>query len=75
MDSTNDRTTRKQYSMQFKLVNRRTKEVVDTLEVIKSEKDIAKEIFQRKKQLDNKSFEKLYEVMENRDDGDRPTRF
>jgi CRISPR/Cas system CSM-associated protein Csm2 small subunit len=75
MDSTNDRTTRKQYSMQFKLVNRRTKEVVDTLEVIKSEKDIAKEIFQRKKQLDNKSFEKLYEVMENKDDGDRPTRF
>jgi CRISPR/Cas system CSM-associated protein Csm2 small subunit len=61
--------------MQFKLVNRRTKEVVDTLEVIKSEKDIAKEIFQRKKQLDNKSFEKLYEVMENKDDGDRPTRF
>lgn len=61
--------------MQFKLVNRRTKEVVDTLEVIKSEKDIAKEIFQRKKQLDNKSFEKLYEVVENKDDGDRPTRF
>lgn len=59
--------------MQFKLVNRRTKEVVDTLEVIKSEKDIAKEIFQRKKQLDNKSFEKLYEV--KKDDGDRPTRF
>jgi hypothetical protein len=54
-------------------VNRRTKEVVDTLEVIKSEKDIAKEIFQRKKQLDNKSFEKLYEV--KKDDGDRPTRF
>ncbi len=61
--------------MQFKLVNRRTKEVVDTLEVIKSEKDIAKEIFQRKKQLDNKSFEKLYEVVESKDDGDRPTRF
>ncbi len=65
MDRTNGRTPRGQYSMRFKLVNRRTKEVVDTLEVIKSEKDIAKEIFQRKKQLDNKSFEKLYEVKED----------
>ena len=62
--------------MQFKVVNRRTKEVVDRLDVVKSEKDIAKEIFQRKKQLDNKSFEKLYEVVETKEnDGDRPTRF
>ena len=59
--------------MQFKLVNRRTKEVVDTLEVIKSEEQIATEIFRRKKQLDKESFDNLYEVKE--DDGNRPTRF
>jgi len=48
--------------MQFKLVNKRTQEVVDTIEVIKSEKQIASEYFQNKKQLDKKSFDKLYEV-------------
>jgi hypothetical protein len=37
MDRTNGRTSKEQYSMQFKLVNKRTKEVVDTVEVIKSE--------------------------------------
>jgi len=61
--------------MQFKLVNRRTKEVVDTLEVIKSEEQIATEIFRRKKQLDDKSFDRLYEVVESKNDGNRPTRF
>ena len=48
--------------MRFKLVNRRTQEVVDRLDVIKTEKDIAKEVFQGKKQLDKESFDKLYEV-------------
>ena len=61
--------------MRFKLVNRRTKEVVDTLEVIKSEEQMATEIFKRKKQLDDNSFDKLYEVVESIDDGNRPTRF
>ena len=61
--------------MRFKLVNRRTKEVVDTLEVIKSEEQMATEIFKRKKQLDDNSFDKLYEVVESKDDGNRPTRF
>ena len=51
MDRTNDRTSRGQYSMRFKLVNRRTQEVVDRLDVIKTEKDIAKEVFQGKKSI------------------------
>jgi hypothetical protein len=67
MDRTNGRTSRGQYSMRFKLVNRRTQEVVDRLDVIKTEKDIAKEVFQGKKQLDKESFDKLYEV--KKDDG------
>ena len=58
MDRTNGRTSRGQYSMRFKLVNRRTQEVVDRLDVIKTEKDIAKEVFQGKKQLDKESFDK-----------------
>ena len=62
MDRTNGRTSRGQYSMRFKLVNRRTQEVVDRLDVIKTEKDIAKEVFQNKKQLDKESFDRLYEV-------------
>ena len=66
MDRTNGRTSRGQYSMRFKLVNKRTKEVVDRLEVVKSEEQIAREVFQNNKQLDNESFDKLYEV--KRDD-------
>jgi len=62
MDRTNGRTSRGQYSMRFKLINKRTQEVVDTLEVIKSEEQIAKEVFQNKKQLDKESFDRLYEV-------------
>ena len=52
--------------MRFKLVNKRTKEVVDRLEVVKSEEQIAREVFQNNKQLDKESFDKLYEV--KRDD-------
>ena len=48
--------------MQFKLINKRTKEVVDTVEVFKTEKQIAAEYFQNKKQLNKESFDKLYEV-------------
>ena len=68
MDRTNDRTSRGQYSMRFKLINKRTQEVVDRLEVIKTEKDIAREVFQNNKQLDKESFDKLYEV--KKDDRD-----
>ena len=56
--------------MQFKLVNKRTKEVVDTVGTRLLEYAI--EYFQVKKQLDEESFNKLYEVKE--DDGNRPTR-
>ena len=54
--------------MRFKLINKRTKEVVDTLEVIKTEEQIAKEVFQNNKRLDKESFDKLYEV--KKDDRD-----
>ena len=72
MDRTNGRTSRGQYSMRFKLVNKRTKEVVDTIEVIKTSEQVAKEVFQNKKQMDKETFDRLYEVKEY--DRDRPTR-
>ena len=56
--------------MRFKLVNKRTQEVVDTVGTRLLEYAI--EYFQVKKQLDEESFKKLYEVKE--DDRDRPTR-
>ena len=65
MDRTNGRTSRGQYSMRFKLVNKRTKEVVDTIEVIKTSEQIAKEVFQNKKQMDKETFDRLYEVKEH----------
>ena len=68
MDRRNGRTSRGQYSMRFKLVNRRTQEVVDRLDVIKSEKQIATDVFQNRKQLDKESFDRLYEV--KKDDRD-----
>jgi hypothetical protein len=68
MDRTNGRTSRGQYSMRFKLVNKRTKEVVDRLDVVKSEEQIAREVFQNNKQLDKESFDRLYEV--KKDDRD-----
>ena len=58
--------------MQFKLIHKQSKEVVDTIEVIKTSEQIATELFKQKKQLDDKTFKKLYEVKE--DDGNRPTR-
>ncbi len=67
MDRTNGRTSRGQYSMRFKLVHKQSQEVVDTIEVIKTEKQIAKDYFQNKKQLSKETFEKLYEV--KKDDG------
>jgi hypothetical protein len=63
MDRTNDRTSRGQYSMQFKLVNKRTKEVVDTVGTRLLEYAI--EYFQEKKKLDKESFNRLYEVKED----------
>ena len=63
MDSTNGRTSRGQYSMRFKLVNKRTKEIVDTVGTRLME--YAVEYFQVKKQLDKEDFERLYEVKED----------
>ena len=54
--------------MQYKLIHKQSNEVVDTIQVVKSEKQIAKEFFQNKKQLDKETFEKLYEV--KKDDRD-----
>jgi len=56
--------------MEFKLVNTRTQEAVDTVGTRLLE--YAEEYFQVKKQLDKETFNKLYEVKE--DDRDRLTR-
>ena len=58
--------------MQFKLIHKQSKEVVDTIEVIKTSEQIATELFKQKKQLDDETFKKLYEVKQ--DDGNRLTR-
>jgi hypothetical protein len=63
MDRTNGRTSRGQYSMRFKLVNKRTNEVVDRVGTRLLEYAI--EYFQVKKQLDKETFDKLYEVKED----------
>ena len=57
--------------MVYKLVNKRTQEVVDTTE--QKEKNTAWTYFYlRKKIVDRDDFNRLYEV--KRDDGDSPTR-
>ena len=58
--------------MRFKLIHKQSNEVVDTVDVIKTSEQIATELFRQRKQLDHKTFKKLYEVKE--DDGNRPTR-
>ena len=50
--------------MRFKLVHKQSQEVVDTIEVIKTEKQIAKDYFQNKKQLNKETLDRLYEVKE-----------
>ena len=46
--------------------------MVDTIEVIKTSEQIATELFKQKKQLDDETFKRLYEV--KADDGNRLTR-
>ena len=71
MDRTNDRTSRGQYSMRFKLVHKQSKEVVDTTE--QKEKNTAWTYFYLSKKIaDRDDFNRLYEV--KKDDKDRPTR-
>ena len=65
MDRTNDRTSKGQYSMRFKLVHKQSKEVVDTTE--QKEKNTAWTYFYLRKQIPNRDdFNRLYEV--KRDD-------
>ncbi len=58
--------------MRFKLIHKQSNEVVDTVDVIKTSEQIATELFRQRKQLDDKTFKKLYEV--KKDDGNRLTR-
>ena len=60
--------------MQYKLVNKTTREAVDTTE--QKEKNTAWTYFYLKKQIpDRDDFNRLYEVVESKSDRDRPTRF
>ena len=60
--------------MQYKLVNRKTKEAVDTTE--QTEQNTAWTYFYLRKQIpDRDDFNRLYEVVESKNDGNRPTRF
>lgn len=60
--------------MQYKLVNRKTKEAVDTTE--QTEPNTAWTYFYLRKQIpDRDDFNRLYEVVESKNDGNRPTRF
>ena len=63
--------------MQYKLIHKQSKEVVDTIQVVKTEEQIAKEYFQQRKQLDKDAFDRLFEVVrkEENNDGNRLTRF
>ncbi len=58
--------------MRFKLIHKQSKEVVDTVDVIKTSEQIATELFRQKKQLDDETFKRLYEV--KADDRNRLTR-
>ena len=60
--------------MQYKLVNKTSKEVVDTTE--QTEKNLAWTYFYLRKQIpDRDDFNRLFEVVESKNDGNRPTRF
>jgi len=61
--------------VQYKLVNKTTREAVDTTD--QKEKNTAWTYFYLKKQIpDRDDFNRLYEVVETKNyDGDRPTRF
>ena len=58
--------------MRFKLIHKQSKEVVDTVDVIKTSEQIATELFRQKNKLDDETFKRLYEV--KADDGNRLTR-
>ncbi len=59
--------------MQFKLIHKGSKEIVDTVGTTSDRE--AKQYFQLKKRLPLETFDKLYEVKKEEYDRDRPTRF
>ena len=60
--------------MAYILVNKRTEEVVDTTE--QTSKNTAWTYFYLRKQIpDRDDFNRLFEVVESKNDGNRPTRF
>ncbi len=60
--------------MQYNLVSKKSKEVVDTTE--QTEKNLAWTYFYLRKQIpDRDDFNRLFEVVESKNDGNRPTRF
>jgi len=62
MDRTNDRPTKEQYNMQWKLVAKVSNEIVDTVEAESVKIEQVKEYFRKKKRITKETFEKLYEV-------------
>ena len=62
MDRTNDRPTKEQYNMQWKLVAKVSNEIVDTIEADSDKIEQVTEYFRKKKRLSKETFEKLYEV-------------
>ena len=64
MDRTNVRPTKEQYNMQWKLVHKKSQEVVDTIEADSDNIEQVKEYFKKKKRITRETFEKLYEVKE-----------
>ena len=60
--------------MSYKLIHKASNEVVDTTSTFLENKELARYYFIQKKQLSEKSFDKLYEVEKEDYDRDRPTR-
>jgi len=64
MDRTNVRPTKEQYNMQWKLVHKKSQEVVDTIEADSDNIEQVTKYFKKKKRITRETFEKLYEVKE-----------
>ena len=62
MDRTNDRPTKEQYNMQWKLVAKVSNEIVDTVEADSNKIEQVTEYFRKKKRITRQTLDKLYEV-------------
>ena len=62
MDRTNDRPTKEQYNMQWKLVHKQSNEIVDTVEADSDNIEQVTEYFRKKKRITRQTLDKLYEV-------------